>query len=59
MLGTQFLSSDVYFINYLPSQLIWSDVVLICAAGLGMSFLADAIPGLACVAYRASGGPAL
>ncbi|SDS36922.1 lipoprotein-releasing system permease protein [Halopseudomonas xinjiangensis] len=49
MLGTQFLSSDVYFINYLPSQLIWSDVVLICAAGLGMSFLATLYP-----AWRAS-----
>lgn len=49
MLGTQFLSSDVYFINYLPSQLIWTDVVLICTAGLGMSFLATLYP-----AWRAS-----
>ncbi len=49
MLGTQFLSSDVYFISYLPSQLIWTDVVLICAAGLGMSFLATLYP-----AWRAS-----
>lgn len=49
MLGTQFLSSDVYFISYLPSQLIWTDVVLICCAGLGMSFLATLYP-----AWRAS-----
>lgn len=49
LLGTQFLSSDVYFINYLPSQLIWTDVVLICTAGLGMSFLATLYP-----AWRAS-----
>lgn len=49
LFGIQFLSSDVYFISYLPSQLIWSDVVLICAAALGMSFLATLYP-----AWRAS-----
>ncbi|QIB52437.1 MULTISPECIES: lipoprotein-releasing ABC transporter permease subunit [Pseudomonas] len=49
LLGMQFLSSDVYFISYLPSQLIWSDVVLICSAALGMSFLATLYP-----AWRAS-----
>lgn len=49
LLGTQFLSSDVYFISYLPSQLIWSDVVLICSTALGMSFLATLYP-----AWRAS-----
>ena len=49
LLGTQFLSSDVYFISYLPSQLIWTDVVTICGAALGMSFLATLYP-----AWRAS-----
>lgn len=49
LLGTQFLSSDVYFISYLPSQLIWTDVVIICTAALGMSFLATLYP-----AWRAS-----
>ncbi|MGH1448369.1 MAG: lipoprotein-releasing ABC transporter permease subunit [Pseudomonadaceae bacterium] len=49
LFGIQFLSSDVYFISYLPSQLIWSDVILICSAALGMSFLATLYP-----AWRAS-----
>ena len=49
LLGMQFLSSDVYFISYLPSQLIWNDVILICSAALGMSFLATLYP-----AWRAS-----
>jgi len=45
----QFLSSDVYFISYLPSQLRWSDVVIICSAGLIMSLMATVYP-----AWRAS-----
>lgn len=49
LLGMQFLSSDVYFINYLPSELIWTDVVLICGTALGMSFAATLYP-----AWRAS-----
>lgn len=48
-LGIQFLSSDVYFISYLPSQLIWSDVFIICGAALSLSFLATLYP-----AWRAS-----
>ncbi len=47
--GHQFLSSDVYFINYLPSELRLGDVVLICCAALGLSFLATLYP-----AWRAS-----
>lgn len=49
LLGHQFLSSDVYFISYLPSELRWQDVTLICGAGLGLSFLATLYP-----AWRAS-----
>lgn len=49
LLGHQFLSSDVYFISYLPSELRWNDVGLICGAALGMSFLATLYP-----AWRAS-----
>ncbi|MGV8590596.1 lipoprotein-releasing system transmembrane subunit LolC, partial [Pseudomonas aeruginosa] len=37
-------SSDVYFINYLPSDLQVLDVVLICSAALLMSFLATLYP---------------
>ncbi|MDX5297502.1 MAG: lipoprotein-releasing ABC transporter permease subunit, partial [Gammaproteobacteria bacterium] len=49
ILNHQFLSSDVYFISYLPSQLQWSDVGIICSSGLIMSLLATLYP-----AWRAS-----
>ena len=42
--GQQVLSSDVYFISNLPSELLASDVLLICAAALGLSFLATLYP---------------
>lgn len=42
--GQHVFSSDVYFINSLPSQLQVSDVLLICAAAFGMSFLATLYP---------------
>ncbi|MNZ83455.1 Lipoprotein-releasing system transmembrane protein LolE [compost metagenome] len=42
--GTQIFSSDVYFINYLPTDVQALDVVLICAAALLMSFLATLYP---------------
>ena len=49
LLGIRFLSPDVYFISYLPSELQWSDVAIISVAGLAMSFLATLYP-----AWRAS-----
>ncbi|WP_323750695.1 lipoprotein-releasing ABC transporter permease subunit [Marinobacter sp.] len=49
IMGHQFLSADVYFISYLPSQLQWQDVVVISGAGLAMSLLATIYP-----AWRAS-----
>lgn len=49
VLGIRFLSPDVYFISYLPSELKWSDVAVISVAGLSMSFLATLYP-----AWRAS-----
>ena len=45
----QFLSSDVYFISYLPSRLDWSDVGMIGSSALVISFLATLYP-----AWRAS-----
>ncbi|RMH86507.1 lipoprotein-releasing ABC transporter permease subunit [Pseudomonas sp. AOB-7] len=42
--GQQVLSSDVYFISSLPSDLQWLDVVLICSAALILSFLATLYP---------------
>lgn len=49
MFGFQILNADVYFISYLPSQLLWSDVLVVVGAGLCLSFLATLYPS-----YRAS-----
>ncbi|UYM16664.1 lipoprotein-releasing ABC transporter permease subunit [Endozoicomonas euniceicola] len=49
VLSIRFLSPDVYFISYLPSELQWQDVAVISVAGLLMSFLATLYP-----AWRAS-----
>lgn len=43
-LGIQFLSADVYFISYLPSQLQLSDLVLITTTAFSISFLATLYP---------------
>ena len=48
-MGHQFLNADVYFISYLPSQLLWEDVFIISGSGLAMSLLATIYP-----AWRAS-----
>ena len=42
--GQHVFSSDVYFINNLPSDLHAVDVLLVCAAGFGLSFLATLYP---------------
>ncbi len=47
--GIQFLSADVYFISYLPSELEWYDVSVICSVALLISFVATLYP-----AWRAS-----
>nr|MBO2511202.1 lipoprotein-releasing system transmembrane subunit LolC [Gammaproteobacteria bacterium] len=44
LLGIQFLNADVYFIDYLPSQVQSEDVILVCAAALILSFLATLYP---------------
>lgn len=48
-LHTHFISDTIYFINYLPSRLVLSDVVHVGAITLVMSFLATLYP-----AWRAS-----
>jgi lipoprotein-releasing system permease protein len=45
----QFLSSDVYFVDYLPSKIEMSDILKICGASLVLSLLATIYP-----AWRAS-----
>lgn len=44
LLGIQFLNANVYFISYLPSELLWSDVMVVTGAGMLMSFLATLYP---------------
>ncbi len=44
LIGHKFLNADVYFIDYLPSQLMTKDVVLVCGAALVLSFLATLYP---------------
>ncbi|WP_133138555.1 lipoprotein-releasing ABC transporter permease subunit [Legionella genomosp. 1] len=46
---TRILSSSIYFVDYLPSKIMISDLIKICAAALTMSFLATIYP-----AWRAS-----
>lgn len=49
ILGVQFLNADVYFINYLPSELKWSDVRVIVTSAFIMTVAATIYP-----AWRAS-----
>ncbi|QQD21396.1 lipoprotein-releasing ABC transporter permease subunit [Oceanospirillaceae bacterium ASx5O] len=44
LFGFQILNADVYFISYLPSQLLWSDVAVVTGASLMLSFLATLYP---------------
>ncbi len=49
LIGHKFLNADVYFIDYLPSQILASDVWMVCGAALILSFFATLYP-----AWRAS-----
>jgi lipoprotein-releasing system permease protein len=40
----EFISSSVYFIDYLPSRLDWTDVWQVCGIALGLSLLATIYP---------------
>lgn len=40
----QWISSNVYFVNYLPSRVSWIDVSKVCGTALFMSFLATLYP---------------
>ena len=44
VLGIQFLSADVYFISYLPSELQIPDLLLVVGVTLSISFLATLYP---------------
>ena len=47
--GVHVLSSSIYFVDYLPSKIIFSDLWQVCAMALLMSFIATIYP-----AWRAS-----
>lgn len=42
--GHQFLNSEIYFIDYIPSQIMLKDLLIICGAALILSFLATLYP---------------
>lgn len=42
----QFVRSDVYFINFLPSKIQLSDVIEVCLASMGFSLLATIYPAI-------------
>ncbi len=44
VLGHQFLSGDIYFVDFLPSEVIWQDVVLVSCTAVALSLLATLYP---------------
>lgn len=44
LIGHPFLSADIYFIDFLPSELHWSNVVMVLAIALLLSLLASWYP---------------
>ncbi|TRX74880.1 lipoprotein-releasing ABC transporter permease subunit [Pseudomonas mangiferae] len=44
LIGHKFLDAEVYFIDYLPSQVMAEDVLQVCGAALLLSFLATLYP---------------
>ncbi|MCY4125381.1 MAG: FtsX-like permease family protein, partial [Pseudomonas sp.] len=44
LIGHKFLNADVYFIDYLPSQIQAQDVYMVCGAALVLSFFATLYP---------------
>lgn len=49
LFDVQLLSSKIYFVDYLPSKILWSDLWEVCLMALLMSFIATIYP-----AWRAS-----
>ncbi len=44
LIGHQFLSGDIYFVNFLPSHVIWTDVVLVSCTAIVLSLIATWYP---------------
>lgn len=46
ILGVEFLSSNIYYVNYLPSKLMVTDVLKVCSAALLLSVFATLYPAM-------------
>ena len=46
LFGTKFLSAETYFISYLPSQLVWGDVIFITVVAFLLTLAATIYPAL-------------
>jgi lipoprotein-releasing system permease protein len=46
LFGVQFLSGDVYFIDFLPSELNWNEVILTASIAIILSVLATIYPAI-------------
>ena len=57
LLHVQFINSDVYFINYLPSQIKLGDIIEVCLASMGFSLLATIYPAI--IAFKTEPAEAL
>ncbi|EOX1769241.1 lipoprotein-releasing ABC transporter permease subunit LolE [Vibrio cholerae] len=44
LIGHQFLSGDIYFVDFLPSQVEWADVLLVSGTAIVLSLLATWYP---------------
>ncbi|NXZ83757.1 lipoprotein-releasing ABC transporter permease subunit LolE [Haemophilus influenzae] len=44
IIGKKLLSGDVYFVDFLPSELHWSDVLMVLIAALALSLMASLYP---------------
>lgn len=44
LVGHSFLSGDIYFIDFLPSELHWLDVLIVLATAIVLSLLASWYP---------------
>ncbi|MGR5178370.1 lipoprotein-releasing ABC transporter permease subunit LolE [Vibrio parahaemolyticus] len=44
MIGHKFLSGDIYFVDFLPSQLLWNDVALVAGTATLLSLIATWYP---------------
>ncbi|GLR76172.1 lipoprotein-releasing ABC transporter permease subunit LolE [Aliivibrio sifiae] len=44
LIGHQFLSGDIYFVDFLPSELVWSDVAIVTGTAIVLSAIATWYP---------------